>query len=241
MQVVERAHHLLEIEWNKLSNNHRKYLTDVEKDDVLNIAVFDYVELFAHGNNPKELDLGFEVTEQRIDMLHTLVRSYPESSVIEPDSNTDGIYVFNLPEDYRAYVTSSLIVSDCSDEFKVIREQHVDLNTVLRDYHRKPSKVFREAVGTVRNDKLYIYTNEEFTPTGLKLTYIKNPTEFCLGTYLEQQTADNPQPQIKPRSNCDLPEEYLRLVITIAKQNLDRIYGNINEHQLQDFKIKTIS
>jgi len=50
---IDFLHFKLEQGYNKLSNNHQKYLTDVEKDEVLNTAIFEYLEIFIHGRNPK--------------------------------------------------------------------------------------------------------------------------------------------------------------------------------------------
>ena len=51
---IEELHYELERRWNKNSNNHRKYLTDLEKDQVLNTAIKEYVDIFFHGRNRRD-------------------------------------------------------------------------------------------------------------------------------------------------------------------------------------------
>jgi hypothetical protein len=230
---IELLHYKLEREWDKLSNKHRRYLTPLEKDEILNMSIDDYFDLFAHGRNEKGFQLGFEETQQRIDMLHTLVRSWPEEPVLTPVLIESGIYLIdfdNLQDIYGSFDSARVTVTGCPEDFKVILEQHSDLGTVLQDYHRKPSKVWKRIPGTIRNNKLYLYTNEEFVPEAVKITYLKRPNEVCLGTYTEIPTVDLPGPPIKPKVDCDLPDRYVNLLMTIAAQNLSRLYGQPDTH-----------
>jgi hypothetical protein len=237
--IIEELHFELKRRAQLNYTNYWKGMTDLETDSILRSAINDYVEMFAYGRNDKEYKVGFEVTQQRIDMLSTLVVGMPEQNFITPftsDTNL-GIYQFrfeDLEYDYKHLLRAYLIVKECNYIIDVTLEQTGDLNTVLLDDNRKPSLTWRRAVGQIRKSSdtskssLYIYTGNQFTPVGLYLEYIKRPQEVCLGTYSSIPTSTTPNPPLKPKVECDLPEDYHDIMLQIALQ----IYGRTVENQL---------
>lgn len=234
---IDFLHFKLEQGYNKLSNNHQKYLTDVEKDEVLNTAIFEYLEIFIHGRNPKNFNIGFEVTQQRIDMLHTLVVSYPEFPKQELTLLDDKIFYYEFPKDYRSYRSARVFEVGCYIAYDVNIEQHGDLATTRRSFHRRTSKRFQYIIGTIRNNRLYLYPEDELTPSKLELTYIRKPAKVCKGTYpsLENRNRDNPPLQLK--QDCDLPEEYVDIIVSIAVQELARRFSDGNTKNIQTDKL----
>lgn len=234
---IDFLHFKLEQGYNKLSNNHQKYLTDVEKDEVLNTAIFEYLEIFIHGRNPKNFNIGFEVTQQRIDMLHTLVVSYPEFPKQELTLLDDKIFYYEFPKDYRSYRSARVFEVRCDIAYDVNIEQHGDLATTRRSFHRRTSKRFQYIIGTIRNNRLYLYPENELTPSKLELTYIRKPAKVCKGTYpsLENRNKDNPPLQLK--QDCDLPEEYVDIIVSIAVQELARRFSDGNTKNIQTDKL----
>ena len=234
---IDFLHFKLEQGYNKLSNNHQKYLTDVEKDEVLNTAIFEYLEIFIHGRNPKNFNIGFEVTQQRIDMLHTLVVSYPEFPKQELTPLEDKIFYYEFPKDYRSYRSARVFEVQCDIAYDVNIEQHGDLATTRRSFHRRTSKRFQYIIGTIRNNRLYLYPEDELTPSKLELTYIRKPAKVCKGTYpsLENRNRDNPPLQLK--QDCDLPEEYVDIIVSIAVQELARRFSDGNTKNIQTDKL----
>jgi hypothetical protein len=234
---IDFLHFKLEQGYNKLSNNHQKYLTDVEKDEVLNTAIFEYLEIFIHGRNPKNFNIGFEVTQQRIDMLHTLVVSYPEFPKQGLTLLDDKIFYYEFPQDYRSYRSARVFEAECDIAYDVNIEQHGDLATARRSFHRKTSKRFQYIIGTIRNNRLYLYAEDELSPSKLELTYIRKPSKVCKGTYpsLENRNRDNPPFQLK--QDCDLPEEYVDIIVSIAVQELARRFSDGNTKNIQTDKL----
>ena len=234
---IDFLHFKLEQGYNKLSNNHQKYLTDVEKDEVLNTAIFEYLEIFIHGRNPKNFNIGFEVTQQRIDMLHTLVVSYPEFPKQELTLLDDKIFYYEFPKDYRSYRSARVFEVGCDIAYDVNIEQHGDLATTRRSFHRRTSKRFQYIIGTIRNNRLYLYPEDELTPSKLELTYIRKPAKVCKGTYpsLENRNRDNPPLQLK--QDWDLPEEYVDIIVSIAVQELARRFSDGKTKNIQTDKL----
>jgi len=240
---VEDLHLKLDLEWNRQSNNHRKYLTDPEKDEILNKAIFEYVEMFLHGENKNLYDLGFEVTQQRIDMLQTLVRSFPEQPFMKAEKLSNDIYQIDLTKTAvpcKSAVACKFTIRDCDLQIIGDWEQHQELFSGQINFHRKSSKKWQRAIIAQRNDKLYIYTDNEFIPEDCFLTYIKIPDQVCLGTYVAFENKDNVNAPNKPKSDTDLPDDYINVVVAIAVQELNRRYSNFNELSVSQQKIKEL-
>jgi len=233
---IEELHYEIERRWNKNSNNHRKYLTDLEKDQVLNTAINEYVDIFFNARNRNGYDVGFEVNERMIEMLDTLVYSYPEQGLLRPVKVDDsGVYKVDLTKTnkpFRHYI-SARVVTNCG-EMKLNPEQHGDMNTIIGDYHRKANKAFKELPSTRRNNALFLYTDNKFIPTGLKLSYLKKPNRVCIGTYKDITNKDNPNADNKPKVECDLPSDFHDILISITLQELGRIYNNPATVQLEN-------
>ncbi len=242
MIKVEELHSKFEMAYNRQANNQRRYLNDVEKDELLNYAVFEYVELFTTGVNKNNWNIGFEVTQQRIDMLEPLVKSYPE----EPSLNLsviDGIYIADLTKTafpLKSFHGAYISISECSDRINVDIDQHQDLNTARQNTHRKSSRAWKRCIGTIRNKKLFLYPDSTMTPLRAFLTYIKQPDKIALGTYPALQDKDIPNAQNLTKTDSDLPAQYIDIVVAIAVQEAHRRFSNYNDLQVNSQKITSI-
>ena len=242
MLKVEELHSKFEMAYNRQANNQRRYLNDVEKDELLNYAIFEYVELFTTGVNKNNWNIGFEVTQQRIDMLEPLVKSYPE----EPSLNLsviDGIYIADLTKTafpLKSFHGAYISISECTDRINVDLDQHQDLNTARQNQHRKSSRAWKRCIGTIRNKKLFLYPDGSMTPLRAYLTYIKQPDRIALGTYPALQDKDIPNAPNLPKTNSDLPEQYIDIVVAIAVQEAHRRFSNYNDLQVNSQKITSI-
>lgn len=242
MIKVEELHSKFEMAYNRQANNQRRYLNDVEKDELLNYAVFEYVELFTTGVNKNNWNIGFEVTQQRIDMLEPLVKSYPE----EPSLNLsviDGIYIADLTKTafpLKSFHGAYISISECTDRINVDIDQHQDLNTARQNTHRKSSRAWKRCIGTIRNKKLFLYPDNTMTPLRAFLTYIKQPDKIALGTYPALQDKDIPNAQNLTKTDSDLPAQYIDIVVAIAVQEAHRRFSNYNDLQVNSQKITSI-
>lgn len=251
---IEEMHWELELVYNKIASNHKKRFTDAEKDRILQRAITEYKDIFYSGNNSKKYKLGFEVTQQRIDMLHTLVVGEPEQPALTPFTSSNNIYEFKLSDlvhPYCHHLRSYITTKECKLPIKVKIKQSGDLDKILEDENSKPSLVWKRAIGRIRKSSdtsdqesksLYIYTGGLFTPIGLYMEYLKEPAQVCLGTYTQFPTIDNPNPTIiKPQVHCDLPSEYHNLVIDIAAIEIARILEDVNRIQVRSDRLNNIS
>lgn len=230
---VEELHYQTRFEYNKLVNNHNASLTDVDIDNVLNMSVDDYIDMFFYGKNLKGFNVGFETDQQRIEMLHSLV----SDTQIPAIATTGNKYKFSLVlnqnvNKYGDYISGTVEVKNCPGKYLELHiAQHND--QVELDFHRKTSLKWERVNGLFKSDFIEIDTHGEFVPTVLNLTYLKKPNVICLGTYQDLyllQTIPNPPNKVKVE--CDLPEKYHKLLTKIAVLNLDRIYGTARQSEL---------
>jgi hypothetical protein len=242
--LIEEMHYELERRWNMNSNNNRKSLTDLEKDRALNVAIGEYTYIFATGKNPKNYTVGFEVTSQMTDMVSTLVLGYPEEPLLEleGDSGISWASFSSLSRPYRFFVGAQLQDS-CGNLIKVNIEQHSSIPAISNDFHRKASKMWKHVPGVIRDQKLYLYHDDVFgSLEGVRVSYIRKPAEVCIGTYTVAPTTEQPDPvAIKPKQECDLPEDFHDIIISMAMQELSRIYTDMPRYQLTADNLNTVT
>lgn len=242
--TTEELHFEFKRRWDKNSNNNRRGLTDLEVDQLFNNVSSDYVDLFATGKNPKNYTVGFEVTGQMIDMVSSLVRSYPEQVELPATSLDGDVYVVDfasLSEPYRHFKTAIIRDRYCG-LVEVNIEQHQDLASVRLDFHRKASKKWKRCPAAIRDKKLYLYTDAEFTISGVQVTYIKEPDPICLGTYTIAPTVSEPNPVIiKDYSETDIDDNFHHILVSMAVQEAARIYGDQFQLAAQSNKLFNVT
>lgn len=210
---IELMHYNFKRKYDKIDSQDRRDLTDGEIDEFLNEAIINFVETRYSGNNAKQL--GFEVTQQRIDDLSTLV---VKSEVLTPYSNSSGVYEFRLSQltqPYMHFLRANVNTSDCSDPISLQYIQHDDLDYVLSNAQRRPSLKWKRAVASFgRSDNkissIYIYTGEEFTIDSITIDYLKMPSEVTIGGYNDINGST------KTKTECDLPDNVHNQIIDIA-------------------------
>lgn len=240
--TIEAIHRAIYRRWDEISQSRFRTLTDVEIDAYINEAIFEYVEIFAGGVNRSRYEVGIEVNRPMLDRVDTLLVGYPEDPGIPPESVEGGVYVFDLSTlkfPFRSLLTATGEI-DCGD-LSITIEQNGDFNKVMGNKYRQPSLGWRRAPAFRRQEKLYVHTNELFAINNLKCYYVRKPAEVCLGTYTVEPTIENPNPvAIKPKQECDLPEDYHPLLVDMVLQDLSRIYLDANRKNLLTDKISNL-
>lgn len=260
--IIREVHWEIKQRYNKMDSNSKKDFTPMELDALIWDVVMDYVEIFYSGNNLKKYKLGFEVTQQRIDMLSSLVVTDSLQPSLIPNVTSLNKYEFylgtpNLVEDYlhlvRVYANTN-----CG-KINVKIERHGDLNYILEDSFRKPSKRWRRLVGTLSksssNDyesSLYIHSENDFIVDNLDIEYIKVPIRPYFGGY---NSIEYNQCIKVNGSNCndfynnattipvmtDINENYHGLLVDMVVQEISRRLEDGNRFSLKQDKIQTIT
>ena len=246
MIYVERIHHEFKLHYNKLNSNHKKDFPKAYIDDLANRAITEYVDIFSTGTNAKKFKVGFEVTQQRTDMLGDLVVT--QNTIIptsKDESNTNfNIYEFKVGRDYHHFVRGQ-IKTNCGT-FSFSPKQHDDINTLLRSHHTKPSTLWKRfpalfaKSSNSESKSIYIYVTKDINVEEFLLTYIKRPRKVFSGNYdtLEYISGDifayNTQ---TPPQHSDLPGEYLHVLTDIMVDIVSRILNDPNHSASMQDKI----
>lgn len=222
----ERLHYEVKLRWNKLNSNHKKDLYPEQLDDALNKAQEDLIEYLYSGNNSKKYRFGFEVTQQRIDMLSSLVKV----SSLTPTLITTNQYGLTLPADYKHFL--NCITNTCQVPVTIVRIN--DISAKLRDSNTKPSSKWNRVLGTFRDSRIILYTDG--TITSATLEYLKKPRKIFSGGYdtLEFIHGDSTSPSsTSPQQTCELNDTTQELLIDITVQYLGHMFEEPNKIQLQ--------
>lgn len=221
---------------DKVDSQDRRDYTDAEIDASINEAILQFCQTRYSGNNPKQT--GFEVTQQRIDDLSTLVIKSPMKQPLLTAHKVDldeGIYEYQLSDltyPYMHYLRARAKVTGCATPIDVIITQHDDLNFVLRNEQLKPSVKWNRVIGTfgrsddAQSNSLFLYTNKEFELDGLYIDYLKMPDEVSIGGYNDINGS------LKSRVECDLPGRVHNQIIDLAVKLASGVDENIVMSQL---------
>jgi hypothetical protein len=164
----------------------KQRLNKLDSSDYDNIQCWQIIEAFnkaqrdwcrrqLHGYNP--MKEGMEQTTRRVDDLNILLKDVPLRG-----SNKDLYFESTpLPADYLEFnrVSSEGKTSECSGKRLMVRfieEGNVD--EWLRDWALEPSFEWGETFNTLKNNRVLIYHNKQFTVKDPVLTYYRQPKEI---------------------------------------------------------------
>jgi hypothetical protein len=197
----------------------KQRLNKLDSQDYDNIECWQIVESFnkaqvewtrrqLHGINiVKEGDEG---STRRKDDLQVLM-----NTVALPLTNEQIAYSLNVPENYLQWkrVDANAKSDCCSDRKMVIYlAEEGNLSQLLRDDAKKPSFEWAETFATLKNNKVFIYTNQDFEISNASLTYYRQPRkiqiEGCVDPYTSIQSASNIE--------CEFKDDIIELIIDEA-------------------------
>lgn len=238
--TIERIHQQIKFRLNKLNSNHKEDLPVEFIDDAINKVMLDYVEIFYSGNMTKPYKLGFEITQQRMDMLITLV--VPETNLTFSAFDA-GIYVANLPVLYRHFIRGHVIPEECNKKIPITIVSHNDLDKKLRSINQQPSLKWDRCLGIFKNNQLFLYTGT-YTLSDVLIEFIRTPINVFYGGYdsLEFIAGDTTAPQNgDPKIDPIIPEDYHDLLVDMVVQYLASLIEDVNQYNFQKEKIQSLT
>lgn len=246
----------------KLDTNNYRDLSPKEIDALINLSMWDFIEIFYSGNNFKQYKLGFEVTQQRIDMLSNLViPKCIEPELIDEECGRYEVKLDNLDPAYM-HLVRAYIKTPCCGLINIKPKQHDDLNKVLTSKFQKPSKKWKRAISYMQsssddatNSSIIIETGNEFTIEEVCIDYIKCPQRVYFGNYdlkegKNKYVGYNTVPYITegtsyqkgdpPVDPC-ISKKYYPLLVRMVVQEIHRILEDTTAFQLFRDKINTLA
>lgn len=245
MTDTKYIHHLFKLKMNKLDSGANYDLPPAFIDTLIWEALNEYIEIFYSGNT-KNYQLGFEATQQRMDLLKDFINSYPDIPALLPTSSIDYNNVklqrFDISSiDYKHMLRIVGKDSLCSRIIKLDVEQLNNLDNELISHFKKPSVKWLRGFAYVIKNKIYTYTENNLTE--LYLTYIKTPIKPFFGGYntLEFLQGDNTAPSAtSPQVNVELSKDYANILVNIMVQLASININDFNKGQVFQQKINIV-
>lgn len=240
---IQRMHSEVKLRYNKLNSNAKPDLPKQFIDDYLNNAQDEFIRICYASNNSKKFRLGFEATQQRIDLLSSIVIPEEQLAVTLFKTNVYKASLNSLTKSYRHLIR--LYANTSCGKIECIPVKHEDIDNYLRNENTKPSAVWRRCLYVIASDGsnnpcIYLYTGGEFTITNVILSYIKEPKKVFFGGYntLEFLNGDTTAPStITAPIDSELPLTSHDFIIDIAVQLISRSLEDINQIQITEDKI----
>jgi hypothetical protein len=197
----------------------KQRLNKLDSQDYDNIECWQIVEAFnkaqvewsrrqLHGLNiVKE---GDEQSTRRIDDLQALL-----ITTDLPSNDEQIAFSIGIPEDYFQWKRVDAYASNscCPDRRMVVYlAEEANLSQLLRDDAKKPSFEWAETFATIKNNRIYVYTNGEFNVSSMALTYYRQPTKIqvqgCVDPYTGVQSTTDVQ--------CEFKDDIIEVLIDEA-------------------------
>ncbi len=160
---------------NKLASNDYDNIECWQIVEAFNKAQVDWCRRNLHGLNV--LQEGDEQSTRRIDDLQILLVSSTIATLKKDRYYETAV----IPSDYfqwkRITITGK---NDCCDErpFVTWLAEQGNVDQLLRDQNKKPSFEWGETFATMKNNRVQIYTNNEFEVTSALFTYYRQPVKI---------------------------------------------------------------
>lgn len=246
MTDVKYIHHLFKLKMNKLDTGVNYDYPPAFIDTILWEALNEYIEIFYSGNT-KQYKLGFEVTQQRMDMLKDYLVSYPDIPALtySTTQNFSGVKLekynlASLSQKYKHIVKCSGLDSSCANMILIDIEPFNNIDKMLLDEFNKPKARWYRGKGHVVKDNLFIYVENNLSE--LYISYLKIPIKPFFGGYntLEYIQGDLTAPStLSPQINIELSPDYAGVLTNIM---VEIASSNVNDFQKQQiFEQKIIS
>lgn len=244
--TIDRMRQEIKLRWNKINSNHKKDFPNAYLDDIINDAINCYVEIFYSGNNFKKFKLGFEVTQQRIDMLSSLVVPHKSLTATKVSDYVYKVVLNNISPVYRHFLRGHVTNPDCDNKMITIDLiRHNDFDKKIKDNNTKPSTMWNRCLGLIKSDNtnsaLYLYTDFNPSTLSVEIEYLRRPIKVFSSGYdsLEYTQGDTTAYKTSdPKVHCDLPEDYHTLVVDIAVQLIAGMLEDSNKFAISDAKIQ---
>jgi hypothetical protein len=243
---ITKIHELVKLKLNKLDSNANYDLPPAFIDLLLWEALNEYIDIFYSGSD-KQLKLGFESTQQRLDMLRDFVVTYPDEPLLVPNVTTTQrdsftVSVFNLNNLSRTckHYLRGTVINNCNNRLKIDIVKHDHLDYKLNDEYNKPSSNWGRAIGLIDNKALKVYSDVALT--SLEISYLKTPLKPFFGGYntLEFLAGDLTAPSAaSAQINVELSDEYSNTLTDILVMNISSYIGDYSKSQELKNKIMT--
>jgi hypothetical protein len=213
---------------NKLDSNDYDNIECWQIVEAFNKAQVEWVRRQLHGAN--QYKEGDEGSTRRKDDLQILLNS---KSLNLTDKKL--FYAASLPSNYLQWKRVDVNADkDCCTNRKMLVYfvEEADLGLLLKDKAKKPNFEWSETFATLMNNKVNIYTNEDFKIKTANLTYYRQPIKIQILDCVDPYTSITSVADI----SCEFKDDIIELIIdeTVSiiagdiESNIQFARGNAN-------------
>lgn len=208
---------------------YEKFITKSQKNAVNDNLSTDrarFVQLFNEAQN-KYIENTLEKRNE--DDIRTINRILVDDKRIKTEDNHLDHSDFKLPENYFDFsnVYGKASKGKCKNQVMFLFEiKDENRHEVLQDEFNKPSFQYREAPYTFSDNKIKVYTNQEFELNSIFLSYYRYPVQIELEDY------DNPDlgfnNEVEPEFDDKIVDRIISLAVAELNMNTENQWQQIN-------------
>ena len=222
----------------------KQRLNKLDSSDYDNIEAWQLIEAFnkgqvtwcrrqLHGTNAKQE--GDEQSKRRIDDLQRLLK---EKDM--PLTMNDTYFISQeLPDDYFEWKRISVTAVDkcCDDPRKMViyLAEEANLDELLRDDIKKPSFAWAESFCTLKNNKIRVFTNNEFEINDAILSYYRQPVRIQIAGI------QDPYNQLVSAIDveCEFKDDIVEVLVDEAVKILAGDIESVNQRQIATNEVES--
>ncbi len=222
--IISEMHYEFKLTFNSIDSQIKKDFRSNEIDSFLNNAITTFYLQFFTFN--KEYQTGFENGTKNIEAFAPLVYEYPIQPLIIPTAVGGDVYEVRYESLVTppAFITKVEIIANKTNcPSKKIEGKYKTQDT-LNDRFTLPSfewkrAPFRISKGITKS--IYLYTEGDFTISGVYVSYLKKPNIIFYGGY---NHINGIYTTLTSPVDCDIDEKFhkdiINIAVNIAKQTL---------------------
>lgn len=218
---------------NKLASFDYDNLECWQIAEAVNKAQIEWTRRQLYGINIRKE--GAEQSSGLVDDLQRLMKHEPLAMV-----DKDIFYQSDLPTDYLHYVRTDVFAkTECCGERRmtVYETEEANISIVLNNDQKKPSFEWGETVSTLMNNKLKVYTNNEFDITDCHLIYFRNPIEIQFNGCIDINTGT----VFTADQECEFNDDVAEVIVDNAAMILAGDIESITQYQRAQQNVQTNS
>ncbi len=218
---------------NKLASFDYDNLECWQIAEAFNKAQIEWTRRQLYGINMRKE--GAEQSSGLVDDLQKLMKH--EQLIVE---DKDIFYQSELPSDYLHYVrTDAFAKSKCCPERRmtVYEVEESNISIILDSDQKKPSFEWGETVSTRMNNKIKIYTNDDFDITQCHLIYFRKPREVQFNGCININTGT----LFTVDQTCEFNDDVAEVICDNAAMILAGDIESITQYQREQQNVQTNS
>jgi hypothetical protein len=218
---------------NKLASLDYDNLECWQIQEAVNKAQIEWTRRQLYGYNVRK-----EGAEQSSGLVDDLQRLMKHQLLTVTDKNI--YYQADIPDDYLHYVRTDIFAkTECCPERRIVvyEVEESNISIILDNRDKQPSFEWGETVCTRINNKLRVYTNNEFDISKCHLIYFRKPQEIQFNGCIDIKTGfPFTQDQV-----CEFNDDVAEIIVDNAAMILAGDIESVTQYQREQQAVQTNS